>query len=1028
MLALALLCVGASYVWGATTGAISGLITDAETNEPVVGASILVVGTNMGTSTDEDGRYLILNVPGGETYTLRLSSVGYATLEVSNVVVSANLASYQDHALSSRATDIGTTIQVIAETPMVIPDKVSSVQIVKAEELLALPTRGFEEVVGIQTGVVASIQTFRGGRSGREATNAPELYVRGGRPSEVAFYVDGYSQQDPLTGTSTANISNNAIREVSVVSGGFPVEYGHVMSGIVNVITQSGTDKYSGTFESVGDPRYEQTWLSGNLGGPIPGLEKGYFFGSLERRDHQDRNPSGVTKDVLEILPDSVLDLFNIDDNRHRQPNNWLEGWAYQGKLDYNFTNNIKLSLSGNGSNDEWQEYLHQYLFNNEHSTYYKDDNLGLNMRLTHTLNEKTFYNLSASYFVTERFRGDGVHREDLWAYGRTSGNPQNEATDLFFSWDDPETPVEFAFHTDTTITPIDTITADTAIDTLNWIWVVTDTSVRLDSTIGDVQFTTSTPSDSGRFTFIDGGTTVGGVGARGDESSIWDDYLRRKSSYIGIKGDITSEIHREHTIKAGFEFNRHTLRFYQHLFPQFVWRGVGAGGFQDINRYGYDVFGNESDGDSWRDEPKNPIDLALYLQDRIEYRSLIITAGLRFDYFDYKGLRLRNDSLSLDPDGHGLDTNPDNDLGNRTLERSDLEESEKFTKVSPRIGVAFPVSDHTQMRVSYGKFFQRPDLQNLYVGYDFLEYQLAGLAGYFFFWGNPNLEPPKTTAYDVGVSHQLGDNTSFDVNLFYRDVTGLVQVVTLPSQPVSFSTFRNQDYGTIKGLEFAFKMRRTKNMMLDVKYTLSYATGTGSFNSEQRNIAWVNGEEPKYTSPLEYDQRHKLAANFDLRFGENQGPKLGETYILENFGLNVLAVAGSGLPYTPVTITNEAVSAAVAPSPIAPRNSARRPWTWSVDLKLERAFSIADFKIAPYLWVKNLLDRDNAINAWEGSGRANSTGWLPTGGGQTWVASNATPVDNSALTGEEKYQIAQQSTRYYSNPRQFLFGLRVSF
>jgi outer membrane receptor protein involved in Fe transport len=52
--------------------------------------------------------------------------------------------------------------------------------------------------------------------------------------------VDGVSQQDPLTGTSSTSISNNAISEVVVLTGGFNPEYGRIMSGAVNVVTREG--------------------------------------------------------------------------------------------------------------------------------------------------------------------------------------------------------------------------------------------------------------------------------------------------------------------------------------------------------------------------------------------------------------------------------------------------------------------------------------------------------------------------------------------------------------------------------------------------------------------------------------------------------------------------------------------------------------------------------------------------------------------------------------------------------------------
>ena len=366
LMALVLLCVGASLGWGATTGKITGVVTDAATGEPVVGVTVLVVGTNLGAQTDPDGRYTIINVPVG-TYTLRMSSVGYSTLEVSNVSVSVDLTTYQSHALTEQATDIGETIRVTAERKLVIEDKTTSVNIVSRDELLAMPTRGYEEVVGLQNSVVrakSNIDVRQRGFRAATATNS-EINLRGGRPSEVAYYVDGFSQQDPLTGVSTTSINNNAIKEVSVTSGAFSAEYGHVASGIVNVTTNSGSQDYHGNLELVTDQvagefgydDFDQNWYSADFGGPIPGLDDGYFFVSGERRYLGDRDPSWKTYDVM-----ADFDLADDFDQPWQKPANELGGWSYQGKLDYNFTPNIKLQLSGNGSIDKWQRYQHNYL------------------------------------------------------------------------------------------------------------------------------------------------------------------------------------------------------------------------------------------------------------------------------------------------------------------------------------------------------------------------------------------------------------------------------------------------------------------------------------------------------------------------------------------------------------------------------------------------------------------------------------------------------------------------------------------
>lgn len=975
---LLLLCVGATLSFGATTGAISGVVTDTQSGEAVVGVTVMILGTNLGASTDDQGRFSIHNVPVG-TFTLKYSSVGFGTIEVSNVMVSADLVTYQSHGMSSEATDIGKTIRVVAETPMVIADKVASVQIVRSAEIQALPVRGFEQVVGIQAGVVSAIQSFRGGnRSLREATNTSELYIRGGRPIEVAYYVDGFSQQDPLTGISSGAISSNAIQEITILSGGFPVEYGHVQSGIVNVITKSGGDTYSGMVEAVTDQVYDQNWYSFDFGGPVPGLAKARFYGSVERRYMGDRAPSSMTDDVLPGSPD-------------RLPGNWQDGWSQNGKLNYDLSPSIQLQLTANRSRDEWSRFQLSRLFQPEHMVYYNDYNLGTSFKWTHTLDATTFYNLSGTYYVTERFRGDGVLRTDLWAYGRST-NPTVDVASLFRRWDNMN--IDSLGNTIMTPTEYETIMVD------------------------------GKPRS-----FVVDGT---------DEGQIYNDYLKRKSSYFGFKGDITKELNNEHTIKVGAEFNRHTLRYYQHGEPTNVYQGYGnnadqtekpGDGFKDANRYGYDYLGNETDDDGrdWRNQTKHPTDFAFYIQDRIEYEGMIITAGVRADIFDYKGYRQRNPDLPLNPDSLGFPGHAADDGNRFSLELSDLEESEVFTRLSPRLGMAFPISDRSQLRVSYGQFYQRPRLQDLYVGFDYMEYQLLG-SGYYTEWGNPNLEPPKTTSYEVGITRQFGENTSFDVNLFYRATSGLIQTVDQPSTPNSFGTFRNQDYGTIKGMEFTWKMRRTQNIMFDIKYSLTYANGTGSFNTEGRNVAWIKGEPPKQSAALDYDQRHKINAVVDLRYGPGQGPRMGNTYILENFGINVLVSAGSGLPYTPSTVYNEAGLTALAPSPIDTRNSHYRPWTMSLDFKAEKTFKYDRFSISPYLWVKNLLDRDNVTNVWEGTGKANTAGFLEDPGGQTLIRNLEDPTDNSGLSYEEKYNIVQQNPTYYGPPRQIMFGLRLSF
>ena len=969
---LALLCMFTGAVFGSVVGKITGEVIDVATKEPLVGVSVAVKGTNMGAMTDDNGVYRILNVPVGD-YVLVMSTVGYATVELSNVGVSADLASYHDMEMTSQATELGVTIKVTAEAPLIVRDKTTTINVVKRSELLAMPTRGYEEIVGIQNSVVrmnsGSFGQRQRGQREEKASNG-ELNLRGGRPSEVAFYVDGFSQQDPLTGNSTTSINNNAIKEISVTSGAFSAEYGHVASGIVNVITNSGGEVYAGNVEVVSDQimkeSFDHNYYSGDIGGPVPGLDNAYFFVSGERTFLRDRTPSSATKEMHEVYgaPFGLDTLYS--DNPQRLPSNYSSGWSYQGKLTYNFTPEMKLTLSGNGSVDNWQQYRQEWALNPIHAPRYRDENLGLNAKITHSLSANTYYDLSVSFFKTERYRGDGEVFTDYSDYER------------FYRWanNDLSNVVNPEYQTDNSLfwTPSEDIIVSHE----------TNSILEID--------TTTTPYDT---TFVRDTVTI-------SEVSYYPDYLHRKSSYIGSKGKITSQLSDVHTLTAGFDLQRHTLRGFRDYDPTKGYSTIR------VNRIGYDANATQSDTLSYLNSTKNPINIGLFIQDRIEWRGVIVLAGLRFDMYDYKALKIIDE---LDPFG-----------GDSDLDLVDLEDSEDFKRLSPRLGISFPVSEKTQMHINYGKFFQRPDLARLYTGYDFLEERIT--AGSYLPFSNPGLEPEKVTQYEVGMTHKLGDNVAFNLTAYYKSVEDMVQIDDVPGAvPTTYNQYNNVDFGTIKGVDLAITMRRTRNLRLDLKYTLSYANGTGSYANSNYVNGWVSETPPKTTSPLAYDQRHNIAAVVDFRTGKGEGPRFGDSYPLENLSLNFIVTAASGTPYTPMLTYDEATENAVFSVPAGKVNSARKPWVFNVDLKLQKQFKIAGHGLTPYIWVKNLLDRENVIAVYESTGKPNTSGYLDTDAGRTAVAAGGDLGDY-----KERYELKQFSSNNWGAPRQIFVGLRVSF
>ena len=67
-------------IWAGTTGKIVGQVTDSGSGEPLVGVNVSLSGTSLGSSTDGDGNYLILNVPPG-IYTMIFKYIGYNMIQ-----------------------------------------------------------------------------------------------------------------------------------------------------------------------------------------------------------------------------------------------------------------------------------------------------------------------------------------------------------------------------------------------------------------------------------------------------------------------------------------------------------------------------------------------------------------------------------------------------------------------------------------------------------------------------------------------------------------------------------------------------------------------------------------------------------------------------------------------------------------------------------------------------------------------------------------------------------------------------------
>jgi len=272
-----ILALAASGVLAGTTGKIVGKVTDAKTGEGLPGANVTLVGTRMGAATDLDGSFVIINIPVG-TYAVQASMIGYNTVTSTGVRSIQDLTTRQDFKLQMGVIGVK-GIEIKAVRPLVETSKTTTTRITTTREIEAMPVARPQDVVAVTAGAVGS---------------GNNINIRGGRRDEVSYLVDGLSINDANVGGAGLNINKLAIQEVMVQTGGFSAEYGEALSGIVNVVTKEGGDKFTGILRMTSDQilgpwSNHYNLYETSVGGTVPGIKamKYYLSGELNLTDNR---------------------------------------------------------------------------------------------------------------------------------------------------------------------------------------------------------------------------------------------------------------------------------------------------------------------------------------------------------------------------------------------------------------------------------------------------------------------------------------------------------------------------------------------------------------------------------------------------------------------------------------------------------------------------------------------------------------------------------------------------------------------
>ena len=869
----------------ASNGKITGKVAENETGSPAIGVNVILVDTYLGSATDENGRFTILNIPPG-TYSIRVDAIGFATITMKDVRVTTAQTTELSFTLEEAVIE-GQEVTVIAERPLVQKDLTASQRVTTAKEIEDMPVESFLGVLTTHAGVNQSA----GGA----------LHVRGGRSNEVGYYIDGVSVSNPFyTNSLAVSVSNKALEEMKLVSGAFNAEYGNAMSGVVNVTIKDGGKNYDGSlsyytgdysssahdiFPNIDDQDFTaNSTFDGFISGPVlPFLgDKLTFNVSLRRSESEgylygirEHNPSDYA-----YFPPSGDWYIQITGDSSYVPMNPSQSTNGLSKITWRVSPTMKISTQSILSKAQSKSYSHAYKYNPDGvGTSYSANN-NHSIKINHSLSPKSFY--EANLFIS-----DTDYKNYLYE------------------------------------------------DTTDSRYVSTD-------------YINTEPTSA---TFLFGGTQMG--------------HTYRVSNSVGGKFDFTIQMNDRHELKTGFSFRKDILE--ERNFSILYNYNYRQPTVLPENESPYHVYYN-----------KEALQYSAYIQDKMEYSSMFMNLGVRYDVF------VPNDSSIADLVYPAAGKN---DAGKKTM-------------ISPRVGVSLPITDKGIFHFSYGHFYQMPTLRNLYRE----SYFGAGLAPTV---GYPDLKPEKTVLYEFGFQQQFGNLIGMDINLFYKDIRELLALQSIRYDspqygPSNYAIYLNKDYGSSKGVTLSVSKRYdpVSKTRIWLDYTYQKSEGN-SVKSAAFYFSTLSGiEEEKLIVPLSWDQSHLL--NTTVIIGNPGGTTLG-----------LIGKISTGWPYTPSIPTANYV-----PEP----NSGRKPIQRNMDLKIERRVSIGSRTVSLFARVYNLFDIRNARYVYDDTGSPKYTyEYRSIQETEQFKAHYGEP----GIHTWEEYITRPQ---YYSSPRSFKIGFSLDF
>ena len=928
-----------SLVLAGITGKIAGNVTNAESGEPLAGVNILLEGTNRGAASDLDGIYYIINVAPG-SYTMVVSAIGFARQEITDVQVQVDRTTSINVRLRPAVIE-GEEVTIKATRPAVEVDRTFATASVGDEDLKVMPITRVSEAINLQAGVVDG--HFRGGRSG-----------------EVVYMIDGIPVQDVYDNSQGTQISQDVVKELQVITGTFNAEYGQAMSGVVNMVTKDGGTNYQG----------------------LVGVEAGDFISSHtdEFYNVDDVDPAAINNYKFSLsgpIPQLGEKLTFYVNGRYEKSDGWQYGWD---RFNVEFT-------------DELNQIGEQF---DNMTTVEQAEWLSANGIDPETLND------SNELFLTllDKFgRGSGKAvsmnpDENVYLFGKLTYKLSSTMRLSYVSmWENRD------------YKDFDRDFVNIPYGDYHRFRRARTNSLKLTESLGQSAFFDLGYSNNfteyyhyvyedvfdSRYYYDNFGLLDINPSYTMNVQGVKYEHFRRYTNSHVFQGKLSWQVTPIHYLVTGANFNYNEI-FYRSLNDDISDVGPTldpeSGSLPSVADFNHDHYKYQ------------PIEGAFFLQDKIELKSLVVNAGLRFDYFDSRGKVLADPK---DPDVY----HPIQIGVNQTLDQRLnywYEDPDAKVQVSPRLGIGYPVSDSGVLHFAYGHFFQRPGYEHLYSNPEF-EIKRQG-AGLHTLMGNANLDAEKTVSYEFGFDQALNQDLTLGLSIYQRDIRGLIsadRIIETYNSGIYYAQYVNRDIAEIRGFLLSLKKRYSNNFSASVDYTYQIAEGVASdpnaaFDAQSGD---TNNEPIKQLIPLNWDRRHTVNVNFNY-------------VIPENWGASVIATYGSGLPYT-----IDSGSSKVQDLSLTFENDGRKPTYMNVDLNLYKELTFlkgSGMNARVELMVRNLFDRLNENDVHKDTGRATYRTDLPS--------TNA--GENADFNTFDEYFLYYP--QYYSRPREVRVGFVVEF